>query len=74
VETNLKDREYVSRSAKCDRATETAIHVVTQFGDCWIPRKCISDRSDVCERGDEGLLVVSRWLAEQPGKEALRQR
>jgi hypothetical protein len=69
-----RENDYVYRAARCIRASEKALLVETQFGRAWIPKKCISDRSGVFEKGDDGLLVVSRWLAEQPGKECLRQR
>jgi len=37
------------------------------YADEWIPLSQISDDSDVFEEGDEGLLIVTEWIATQKG-------
>lgn len=36
-------------------------------GKKWIPKSQIQDDSEVYEKGGEGVLVVSSWLAQQEG-------
>ena len=66
--------DVVIRTAKCVGETPKAIKVKTAYGECWVPRSCISSRSEVFNEGDDGLLVISKYLIGKPGKEALRQR
>jgi hypothetical protein len=34
---------------------------------CWVPKKQITDDSEVYSVGDEGQLCITEWLAEQRG-------
>lgn len=47
--------------------TDKAILCVVDDEDVWIPISQIDDASEVWEYGDEGTLVIPRWLAEEKG-------
>ena len=47
--------------------TNDAIKVRTEHGVHWIPKSQIDDDSEVYEKGHEGKLVITRWLAKQKG-------
>ena len=53
--------------AVCKRSTDRAILVEhDDFEDpIWFPQSQIHDDSEVWEAGDEGRLVVTKWIAEQ---------
>lgn len=36
-------------------------------GSIWFPKSQIDDDSEVWRKGDEGMLVVSAWIAQQKG-------
>ena len=68
----MKVDNVVIRTAECVGETPKAIKVKTAYGEAWIPRSCISSRSEVFNEGDSGLLVLSKFIADR--KLALRQR
>lgn len=44
--------------------------VLVEFEDgeeAWIPQNQIHDDSEVYEKGQEGRLVITRWIAEKKG-------
>lgn len=45
--------------------TEAALLCRIDGKDVWIPKSQIDDDSEVYEKGTEGELVVSQWIAEQ---------
>jgi hypothetical protein len=45
--------------------TEAALLCRIDGRDVWIPKSQIDDDSEVYEKGTEGELVVSQWIAEQ---------
>ena len=51
------------------RASDTGKALLCLIGEeeVWIPQSQIDDESEVYERGGEGMLVVSQWIAEQKG-------
>jgi hypothetical protein len=50
------------------RQTDEALLCEIEEGDeIWIPRVQIDESSQVSEEGDEGTLVVSRWIADKKG-------
>jgi len=51
----------------CIAETDLAILVDIDGEEIWIPRSQIEDDSEVVEKGDEGTLIISGWLAEQEG-------
>lgn len=56
--------------AKCTAETAKAVlveHSIFDGGKAWIPKSQISNDSEVFEKGTDGLLIVSKWLAEQNG-------
>ena len=47
---------------------ETEKAILCNFGDGvehWIPQSQIDDDSECWKLGDEGILIVSEWIAEQ---------
>ena len=53
--------------AVCTAASEKAIKVRIDDAEHWIPQSQIDDDSEVYQKGDEGKLVITRWIAEQKG-------
>jgi hypothetical protein len=54
--------------AKCTAETSKAIlveHSVFDGGKAWIPKSQVSNDSEVREKGTDGTLIISKWLAEQ---------
>ena len=49
------------------KATEAALLCEIDGVEHWIPQSQIDDDSEIFAEGDEGILVVSQWLAEQKG-------
>lgn len=49
------------------RATEAALLVEIDGAQVWIPQSQIDDESEVWEPGQEGDLIVSKWIADQKG-------
>lgn len=47
--------------------TDKALLCVIDNQEFWIPKGQITDDSEVWRKGDEGLLVVTHWIAEQKG-------
>lgn len=48
--------------------TDKAILVaIPAFGDYWIPKTQIDDRSEVWQDGDVGELWISDWIAQEKG-------
>jgi len=51
----------------CKRSTAKAILVEIDGDEYWIPQSQIDDDSEVWQEGDEGVLVITEWIAEQKG-------
>lgn len=47
--------------------SEKALLVEIGFEDFWIPFSQIDDDSEVYQRGDEGTIIITRWIAEKKG-------
>jgi len=58
---------WVELEATCLATTEQAILVEVDNEEFWIPRSQLSEDSEVADKGDEGTLIVTRWVAEQKG-------
>jgi hypothetical protein len=53
---------------KCIAETTDAILVVMDDGkEHWIPKSQVHDDSEVYEKGGEGKLIISQWIAEEKG-------
>ena len=50
---------------RCIRETASALRVVINGDEIWVPQSQIGDDSEVYADGHEGTLVVSQWIAEQ---------
>lgn len=62
------ERESVRiEDVRCVRATDKAILVSVQGAELWIPQSHVTDDSEVYQAGDEGTLVITKWIAEQKG-------
>jgi len=48
-------------------ASDKSLLCVIDGEEHWIPQTQIDDDSEVYKRGDEGKLVISRWIARQKG-------
>jgi hypothetical protein len=59
--------EFWEGEVQAIHATEKALLVVFEGDQYWIPQKMIHDNSEVWRNGDEGLLVIPQWLAEEKG-------
>jgi hypothetical protein len=64
-----KDRTVELECVACTHATDKAllVHVPQVEEPTWVPISQVSEDSEVQRKGDEGMLIVSRWLAEQKG-------
>lgn len=62
-----EDQERVELDCRIIRASDKAI--LCDFGDKeeWIPLSQVSDDSEIWCEGDEGVIIVSRWIAKQKG-------
>jgi hypothetical protein len=49
------------------RTTDMAVLFEIDGSEYWIPQSQIDDDSEVWEEGDEGTLVISKWIADQKG-------
>jgi hypothetical protein len=54
-------------NARAIKATSMAILVEVDDEEYWIPISQIDDDSEVYQKGDEGTLIIPRWLAEEKG-------
>lgn len=56
---------------KCDAIsiaeTDSAVLCEIDGEQIWIPKSQIDDDSEVWENGQEGVLVMTEWIAEQKG-------
>jgi hypothetical protein len=60
--------QHLKVKAVCKHETEAALLVITKYGEDWIPKsQVILDESEVLGRDDEGVLVISLWLADRLG-------
>lgn len=50
-----------------EKETDKAILVNDGEDTYWIPKSQIDEESEVHHEGDEGLLVIPEWLAEDKG-------
>ncbi len=66
----MRDRVYFE-DVTCVAQSERAIRVQIDDKEHWIPISQIDEESDVKVEGDEGRLVVTKWIAEQKELEGL---
>ena len=64
-----REDDYQMSGATCVKATDKALLIESDEldKDEWVPLSQVSDDSEVMGEGDEGLLVVTAWIAEQRG-------
>jgi hypothetical protein len=48
-----------------EKATERALLVEIKGENYWIPKSQMKDGTEIEDEGDEGALVIPRWLAEE---------
>jgi hypothetical protein len=66
----MSDNGVRFKGARCLRCTGKAIQVESpdlEQSPAWIPQSQVHDDSEVWKAGDEGVLVVTTWYAEQKG-------
>jgi len=62
------DRNSVEFSdVKAIAETEVALLCEVDGEEVWLPKSQVQDESEVWQKGDEGTLVVSEWIAKQKG-------
>lgn len=61
--------DYRLEGATCIKATARALLIESDELDesTWIPLSQVSDDSEVLDEGDEGVMIITAWLAEQKG-------
>ncbi len=53
------------KNVACIRSSGKAILVVIDGKEHWIPQSQVHEDSEVWKNGDEGVLVITEWIAEQ---------
>lgn len=51
----------------CKAETASAILVVVDGDEIWIPQSQVDDDSEVYSKGDEGALVITDFIADKKG-------
>lgn len=57
----------VHKTAKHDDKSQGALLISVQGREYWIPTVQVAPMSEVIAKGDKGILVVKRWIAQQKG-------
>jgi hypothetical protein len=60
-------KDKVELEAEAIAETDGALLCRIDGDDAWIPKSHIHDDSEVYEKGHEGTLVISEWIAKQKG-------
>ena len=60
------DPEYLD-DCLAIRDTDKGLLVRYEGEEVWLPKSKILEDSEVTEVGDEGILAIPRWLAEEKG-------
>lgn len=47
--------------------TEKALLCDIEGEEIWIPKSQITDNSEVLEKGDKGMLIITQWIASEKG-------
>lgn len=55
------------RDALVKVKTQKAILVDVDGEDYWIPLSQVDEESEVFEKGDQGDLIITEWIAQQKG-------
>jgi len=55
----------IFEDAKCKHATDVAILVSIDGDDYWVPSSMVHDDSEVFEKGHEGNLIITKWIAKK---------
>lgn len=62
-----KDETHSIEDAICTKETTDALLCEFEGKELWIPKSQITEESEVQGEGEEGMLVVTQWLAEKEG-------
>jgi len=66
VDTHDPEGNFVSFSnVHCKAETSKALLCIIGELEIWIPTSQIADDSEVSMKGDYGILMVTRWIAQQ---------
>ncbi|MGD2215169.1 MAG: hypothetical protein PVJ64_00380 [Gemmatimonadales bacterium] len=66
----VRDDETLNFDARVIAQGKAAVLVEIDEEEYWIPYSQIHDDSEICsqsERGEEGQIIISEWIAEQKG-------
>lgn len=58
--------QYID-GCKALKETDKGLLVEYEGEEIWIPKSQITEDSEVTEEGDEGILAIPEWLAEEKG-------
>jgi hypothetical protein len=61
------DEKHVACDGKCIAVSEKAILVDIDGTEVWIPQSQVHEDSEVFAKGDDGKLVITKWIARQKG-------
>ena len=61
------DEKVSFEGVVCEHETDAALLCVIAGKKHWIPKSQVDDDSEVFEKGGEGALVVTEWIATQKG-------
>lgn len=58
-------QQHIIEDVTVIKETEKALLCLIDGEEIWIPQSQVDDDSEVWAGGDEGKLVISKWIAEQ---------
>lgn len=61
----FNDNDVTIEDVTVEHETDSALLCLIDGQKIWIPKSHIRDESEVYEKGTEGKLVISEWIAEQ---------
>lgn len=70
IEDYEHDERAVATTHNVFAEKDSGKALLINFGDNekeWVPKSQIHDDSEVYREGDDGRLVITRWIAEQKG-------
>lgn len=63
----MSDETIEFKDVKCIKETAAALLCLIGDDEVWMPKSQVDDDSEVASEGDEGVLVITEWIAIQKG-------
>jgi hypothetical protein len=60
-----KEDEVRFEGVTCKAESERAILVEIEGEEIWVPKSQVVNDSEVYKKGDDGVLILTRWICEQ---------